>query len=158
MKHLQKHLAKSLRKSIAKSLILVLMVLTGSLTSCDNTTGSDSPTDAVNDFVKAVKEKNSSAAWDILSKESHSMYDKIAANTNRTGKQYFEVSIEDPNSLGILGEDFEILEEKIDGEKATLIIKNAAGQTNELYAINESGAWKFDYSRSIQESMKEKTP
>lgn len=150
---------KYLTKHFGESFILVLMILTGFLTSCNNTgAGADSPSDAVNDFVKAVKEKNSSVAWDILSKESHSMYDKIAANTNRTGKQYFEVSIEDPNSLGILAEDFEILEEKIDGEKATLMIKNTAGQTNELYAINESGGWKFDYSRSIQESMKEKTP
>jgi hypothetical protein len=142
-----------------KSLFIIIVVLAGFLSSCgDSGSGSDSPTDAVNSFVKAVKEKNSSVAWDLLSKESQNMYDKIAANTNRSGKQYFEVSISDPNSLGILSEDFEILTESIDNERASVMIKNAAGQTNELYTVNENGGWKFDYSRSIQESVKQKTP
>lgn len=137
-------------------IILIPVFLLAILWGCGSKTGSDSPGEAVNNFVKAVKEKNSTVAWDNLSGESQKMYDKIAVNTNRSGKQYFEVSMEDPNSLGVLADEYEIVDEKIDGDKATIMIKTAAGQTNELYAIMENGGWKFDYSRSIQESMKEK--
>lgn len=137
-------------------IVIVKIFLIALLWGCGSQTGSDSPGSAVNNFVKAVKEKNSNVAWDNLSDESQKMYDKIAANTNRTGKQYFEVSMEDPNSLGVLADSYEIIDEKVDGDKATIIIKTSAGQTNELYAIKENGGWKFDYSRSIQESMKEK--
>ncbi|MCB0722726.1 MAG: DUF4878 domain-containing protein [Ignavibacteriae bacterium] len=139
-----------------KNIILINMLLLVLLWGCGSQTGSDSPGNAINNFVKAVKEKNSNLAWDNLSDESHKMYDKIAANTNRTGKQYFEVSMEDPNSLGVLADNYEVVEEKVDGDKATIIIKTYTGQSNELYAVKENGGWKFDYSRSIQESMKEK--
>lgn len=141
-----------------KSLILLITVLMISLWGCGNESGSDSPSNSVRDFVSAVKEKNTAKAWDFLSDDSHKMYDKIAANTNRTGRQYFEISIEDPNSLGILASDFEIADEKIDNSNAVITIKTAAGEINQLYAVKEDGKWKFDYSRSIQESMKEKNP
>ncbi len=141
-----------------KSLMLFITVLMISLWGCGNESGSDSPSNSVRDFVSAVKEKNTAKAWDYLSDDSHKMYDKIAANTNRTGRQYFEISIEDPNSLGILASDFEIADEQIDNSNAVITIKTAAGEVNQLYAVKEDGKWKFDYSRSIQESMKEKNP
>ena len=129
-----------------------------SLWGCGNESGSDSPSNSVRDFVSAVKEKNTAKAWGFLSEDSHKMYDKIAANTNRTGRQYFDISIEDPNSLGILAGEFEIADEQIDNGNAVITIKTAAGEVNQLYAVKEEGSWKFDYSRSIQESMKEKNP
>lgn len=141
-----------------KSFILFITVLMVSLWGCGNESGSDSPSNSVRDFVSAVKEKNTAKAWEFLSEDSHKMYDKIAANTNRTGRQYFDISIEDPNSLGILAGDFEIAGEEIDNSNAVITIKTAAGEVNQLYAVKEGGNWKFDYSRSIQESMKEKNP
>ena len=50
--------------------------------------------------------------------------------------------------------DFEVVDEKKDGDKATITIKTKDQNTSELYSVMEDGVWKLDYARTIEESMK----
>lgn len=131
-----------------------VLVLTALLSGCGPSGGSDSPANSVKDFVAALKEQNPGKAWNYLSKGSQKMYNDIAKNRNQSGKEYFEKSVSNVSSLGMMGMDFEVVEENKDGDKATIIIKSKDQSTSELYSVKEDGVWKLDYARTIEESMK----
>ncbi len=120
---------------------------------CGPTGGSDSPANSVKDFVAALKDQNPGKAWNYLSANSQKMYTDIAKNRNQSGKEYFEKSVSNAGSLGMMGMDFEVIDEKKEGDSATITIKTK-DQTSELYSIKEEGVWKLDYARTIEESMK----
>lgn len=131
-------------------IIVSLLFLQG----CGNSGGSDSPSNAVKDFVKALREQNSGRAWNYLSKNSQAMYDDIARSRNQSGKEYFEKSVSDVSTLGMVGMDFDVVDEKKTGDTATVVIMTKEQKTSDLYAVREGGVWKLDYARSIRESMK----
>jgi len=137
-------------KIIVTTILLVLSFYYG----CSSSSGSDSPSNSVKDFVAALKEQNPGKAWNYLSKGSQKMYDDIAKNRNQSGKEYFEKSVSNVSSLGMMGMDFEVIDEKKDGDKAAVIIKTKDQNTSELYSVKEDGVWKLDYARTIEESMK----
>lgn len=124
------------------------------LHSCGTESGSDSPANAVKDFVKALKEQNAGRAWNYLSSNSQAMYDEIARSRQQSGKEYFEKSVSDVNTLGMVGMDFDVIEEKKSGDSAVVVIMTKDQKTSELYALKEKGVWKLDYARAIKESMK----
>ena len=133
-------------------IVLLLIVYTG----CGPTGGSDSPANALKDFVSALKEQNPGKAWNFLSSGSQKMYNDIAKNRNQSGKEYFENSVSNAGSLGMMGMDFEVVEEKKEGDNnATITIKTTTdGNSSDLYAVKEEGVWKLDYARTIEESVK----
>lgn len=131
-------------------IILIFTICFG----CGSNGGSDSPSNAVKDFVLALKEQNPGKAWNYLSANSQKMYNDIAKNRNQSGKEYFEKSVSNAGSLGMMGMDFEVVDEKKEGDTATLTIKTKDQNTSELYSVKEDGAWKLDYARTIEESMK----
>ncbi len=136
-------------------IILIKVIFIFSLYyGCGSSGGSDSPSNSVKDFVLALKEQNPGKAWNYLSKGSQKMYDDIAKNRNQSGKEYFEKSVSNVSSLGMMGMDFEVIDEKKDGDKAAVIIKTKDQNTSELYSVKEDGVWKLDYARTIEESMK----
>lgn len=132
------------------SIIILLLVI---YSACGPTGGSDSPANSVKDFVAALKEQNPGKAWNYLSANSQKMYNDIAKNRNQSGKEYFEKSVSNAGSLGMMGMDFEVIDEKKEGDAATVTIKTK-DQTSELYSVKEEGVWKLDYVRTIEESMK----
>jgi len=137
-----------------KSYLIIVFIFTIIVSSCGPNVGSDSPTNSVKDFVAALKEQNPGKAWNYLSLNSQKMYDNIAKNRNQSGKEYFEKSVSNVSSLGMMGMDFEIIDEKKEGDSATVTIRTKDKTTSELYSIKENGVWKLDYARTFEESMK----
>jgi len=121
---------------------------------CGPSGGSDSPANSVKDFVLALKEQNPGKAWNYLSSGTQKMYNELAKNRNLSGKEYFEKSVSDVKSLGIMGMDFEVTEEIKEGDSAKVIITTRDEKTSELYSIKENGTWKLDYTRTLEEIMK----
>jgi len=58
------------------------------------------------------------------------------------------------SSLGLIGMDFEVIDEKKDGDNAVIIIKSKDSTTSEYFSVKESGVWKLDYAKTIEENMK----
>lgn len=137
-----------------KSFVVIVIAMVLICSGCGNSGGSDSPANSLKDFVAALKEQNPGKAWNYLSSNSQKMYNDIAKNRNQSGKEYFEKSVSNAGSLGMMGMDFEVVDEKKDGDKATITIKTKDQNTSELYSIKEDGVWKLDYARTIEESMK----
>jgi hypothetical protein len=124
------------------------------VSGCSNKGGSDTPTNAVKDFVTSVKELNFNKAWNILNEKSKRYYENSSKVRNISGREYFDKSLANPKSLGILSEDFTIVDQKQDGDVAIVIIKSKEGKIFELYTSREEEVWKFDYIKSTQESLK----
>ncbi|MEO6694219.1 MAG: DUF4878 domain-containing protein [Ignavibacteria bacterium] len=137
-----------------KHKIILAFIIMSIYYGCGPAGGSDSPSNAVKDFVLALKEQNPGKAWNFLSKGSQKMYDDIAKNRNQSGKEYFEKSVSNVSSLGMMGMDFEVVDEKKDGDQAAVIIKTKDQNTSELFSVKEDGVWKLDYARTIEETMK----
>lgn len=135
--------------------VLSLLLLCGIIISCGSSGGSDSPSNSVKDFVAAIKDGNPNKAWGYLSVESKKMYDDQAKNRNETGQEFFVKGMKDSRSLGVLGTEFDVINEVKEGDdKATITVKTFNGKETQLYAIKESGTWYLDYARTIEESRK----
>lgn len=137
-----------------KKFLTIVFLAAIILTGCGQSGGSDSPSNSVKDFVLALKEQNAGKAWNYLSKNSQKMYNDIAKNRNQSGKEYFEKSVSNVSSLGMMGMDFEVVEENKSGDSATVVIRTKDQNTAELFSLKEDGVWKLDYARTIEETMK----
>lgn len=133
--------------------LIVLFGLLLLLSGCGNSGGSDSPANSIKDFVKAVKEGSTEKAWTFLSAESQKQFETTAKTRNLSGKEAFDKDFKNPKSLGNLNEDFEVIDEKKDGDNAMVSLKFKSGKTLEVYSIKE-GAWKYDLARTNKEMMK----
>lgn len=131
----------------------LLIILTAFLFCCGNSGGSDSPMNAVKDFTTAVREGNYNKAWGQLNEKSKKYYDNNAKGRNDSGREFFEKNNPDLKSLGILGTNYSIADQRQEGDFATVIIKTNDGKTSEIYTEKEGGTWKLDYIKSIQESI-----
>lgn len=133
----------------------IFLILSLIIAACGSAGGSDSPSNAVKDFVAAIKDGNPAKAWSYLSVESKKMYDEQAKNRNESGQEFFVKGMKDSKSLGVLGMEFDVVNEVKEGDdKATITVKTFKGQETQLYAIKEGGTWYLDYARSIEESRK----
>ncbi len=134
---------------------LFLIAAIGYLSGCNTGgVGSDSPSNAVKDFVTALKEQNAGRAWNYLSKNSQEMFEDIAKSRNQSGKEYFEKNLSDVSTLGMAGIDLEVIDEVKTGDSAMVTVMSKDEKRSELYALKEGGVWKLDYAKSIRESMK----
>jgi hypothetical protein len=141
-----------LRKNSIYVLSLLVLCI---IASCGSPGGSDSPANAVKDFVAAIKDGNPAKAWTYLSVESKKMYDEQAKNRNESGQEFFVKGMKDSRSLGVLGTEFDVVNEAKEGDdKATVTVKTFNGKETQLYAIKEGGTWYLDYARTIEESRK----
>ena len=138
-----------MRKYLSSILFVALLI-----TGCGSTGGSDSPANSIKDFDKALQEQNPGKAWNYLSSGSQKMYDDIAKTRNQSGKEYFEKSFSSSGTVGMMGSEFEVVEEKKEGDRAIVVIKLKDNSNSELYSIKEGGTWKLDYARYMEENMK----
>ncbi|HRE40064.1 MAG TPA: DUF4878 domain-containing protein [Ignavibacteria bacterium] len=135
--------------------IILTLIISFYFISCGSPGGSDSPANAIKDFVTAVKEGNPAKAWTILSKDSQKLYEDMAKNRNQSGQEFFVGSMKDAKALGILGNDFQVMEEIKEGDdKAIVNVMTMNGETQEMYTIKENGTWHLDYARTMEESRK----
>lgn len=133
--------------------LLILFGFLFILSGCGSTGGSDSPGNSIKDFVKSVKEGNTDKAWTYLSAESQKQFDVTAKARNLSGKDAFLKDFKNPKSLGNLYDDFDVIDEKKDGDNAKVTLKFTSGKTFDVYSIKD-GAWKYDLARTNKEMMK----
>src|SRR5829696_4693116 len=120
--------------------LLILFGFVLLLSGCGTSGGSDSPANSIKDFVKAVKEGSTEKAWSYLSDESQKQFETTAKARSLSGKDAFVKDFKNPKSLGNLHEEFEVIDEKKDGDNAQVTLKFKSGKTFDVYSIKE-GAW-----------------
>ena len=133
-------------RRIATLCVALIAALTVSACSLLNRS---TPTATLKAFYEASKKKDATAMKKTLSKGSLDMFEKQAKEQGKSFDDLLKSDQHTPDKMP------ETRNEKIDGETATLEVKN--DQTNNwdtLPFVKEDGEWKIAFDKFIDEMMK----
>ena len=133
-------------RRIATLCVALIAALTVSACSLLNRS---TPTATLKAFYEASKKKDATAMKKTLSKGSLDMFEKQAKEQGKSFDDLLKSDQHTPDKMP------ETRNEKIDGETATLEIKN--DQTNKwdtLPFVKEDGEWKIAFDKFIEDLMK----
>lgn len=112
------------------------------------------PLDTFKTYTKAIKQKDYAAMKLLLSNETKKMHEREAKEQNVS----LDEIIKRETLFGEEQRSVEYRNEKIEGEKATLEVKNSFGSWETVPFVFEDGAWKIDkkgYADLIQQQIDE---
>jgi hypothetical protein len=113
---------------------------------------SSSPTATFKKFFEASKKKDVPGIRKTLSKGSLEMFDKFAKQQNKTMDEMLKEVDKDSKTETMP----ETRNEKIDGETATLEVKNEkTGKWDSLPFVKEEGEWKIAFDKFIENMLKQ---
>ena len=119
------------------SSVLSIAVL---IVACSGESRPDTPLETFKAYVNAVKQKNTTKMKLLLSSESIKMHEQEAKAQNLTLDDV--VKRETLFSEG--QKTVEFRNQKIEGDKATLEVKNSFGSWETVPFVREEGEWKID--------------
>jgi hypothetical protein len=120
---------------------VILFILSAFLLNgCSGSIEPASPTETFKTYVKATKKKDITTMKLLLSSESKAMHEKEAKAQNVTLDDIVKrQSLIDEGQTTV-----EFRNEKIEGDKATLEVKNSADNWEVIPFVKENGEWKID--------------
>lgn len=121
------------------AIILALALMALSVAACNKSSGT-SPTATFQTFYESLKNKDVEAYKKSVSKNALVMLEKRAKDFNRPLDEYIKQEMERPNNKP--PDKVETRNEKIEGERATLEVKNPEGGWNTVPFVKEDGQWK----------------
>lgn len=124
-------------------LILTLALIALSVAGCQKSPVNspvNSPGATFRAFYESLKNKDVEAYKKTVSKDTLQMLERRAKDLDRTLDSYIKLDMEKPTRT--LPDKLETRNEKIEGDKATLEVKNTEGGWNTVPFIKEDGQWK----------------
>lgn len=126
-------------------LLLILTVAVFAVSGCQTAPSASSPTETYKAFVEASKKKDVAAMKQLFSKGTMKLIEEGAKASGKTADD----SIKD---LPVVKEPQETRNEKIDGDNATLEVKDAGGTTwDKFFFTKEDGRWKLAMDKYMDE-------
>lgn len=110
------------------------------VTGCGAASEPKSPVETMKTYTKAVKAKDTTTMKLLLSAETIKMLDQEAKSQNVVLDEIVKRETLFPESQKV----FEFRNEKIEGEKATVEVKNSFSQWETWPFLFEDGQWKID--------------
>jgi hypothetical protein len=137
------------------ALVLTALVITAlGLTAACNRGAGSTPTATFKAFYEATKNKDAEAMKKTLSKGTLEMLEGFAKAQNKTLDESLKSGLSNPTESSP-DKMPETRNEKIDGEKATLEVKNEKSNTWEtLPFVKEDGAWKIALDEMFRDAFK----
>jgi hypothetical protein len=124
-------------------LILTLALAALSATGCQKSP-SESPGATFQAFYEALKNKDVEAYKKTVSKDTLRILERRAQDMNRSLDSYIKLDMEKPTRT--LPDKLETRNQKIEGDRATLEVKNTEGSWNTVPFVKEDGQWKISLS------------
>src|SRR5436189_1856363 len=118
--------------------LLLSFVLFG--VSCSREEKPDTPIDSFKAYVTAVKQKNTTRMKLLLSSESIKMHEQEAKAQNVT----LDDIVQRETIFTEGQKTVEFRNQMIEGDKATLVVKNSFGTWETIPFVREDDEWKFD--------------
>ena len=110
--------------------------------STKETAGNNSPSETMRTYYNGIKNKDLDAIKRSVSKESLIQMEEIAELSNKTLEDFLISSDDDlPKTMP------EMRNEKIDGDTATLEVRDDSGKWDQVPFIKEDGAWKIAFDK-----------
>ena len=120
-------------------LAIALAFITFAAPACKKAAGS-SPSATLQAFYESLRNKDIEAYKKTVSKNSLQMLERRAKDMDKTLDQYIQLDIEKPTRT--LPDKLEMRDEKIQGDRATLEVKNIEGGWNTVQFVREDDQWK----------------
>ena len=138
-----------LSKSIALAAALIATTLAA--TACSKLGGS-SPTATLKAFYEATQKKDAEGIKKTLSKGTLEMLEGFAKAQNKTLDESLKSGLANDTSSGNMPET---RNEKVDGDKATVEVKNdKTGQWESVPFVKEEGNWKIAFDQMFRDAFK----
>ena len=119
---------------------------------CGTSNSASSPTETIKIFVEATMAKDTKKIQSTLSKNTLEAMQKNAAAQNTTGDELLSRDVGPP-----ITKVPEMRDEKIEGDTATLEVKNdATGKFERFPFVKEDGVWKLALDKYPAEVMKQR--
>jgi uncharacterized protein (DUF342 family) len=128
------------RKRLLTAIILTFALIALSAAACKKSVG-ESPGATFEAFYDSLKNKNVEAYKKTVSKKTLEILERRAKDLDRSLDEYIKLDMEKPTRT--LPDKLETRNEKIEGDKATLEVKNTEGGWNTVPFIKEDGQWKL---------------
>ena len=123
-------------------------------TGCSGTQEPASPKKTFETYIKALKQKDTTTMKVLLSNDTIKMHEQEAKAQGLTVDDIVKrETLVSPDQTTV-----EYRNEKIDGDKATLEVKNSYGSWETLPFVKEDGVWKIDkksYADQLQNDIDE---
>ena len=110
-----------------------------------------SPLQTFKTYTKAIKQKDTTTMKLLLSNATIKMHEKEAKAQGVT----VDDIVKRETLFGENQKSVEYRNEKIDGEKATLQVKNSYGSWETVPFVREDGSWKIDKAGYAEQMMKD---
>jgi hypothetical protein len=137
-----------LSKSIALATALAISIAS---LACSRLGGS-SPTNTLKAFYEGTQKKDAEAIKKTLSKGTLEMLEGFAKAQGKSLDESLKSGLASDNSSGKMPET---RNEKIDGDKATLEVKNdKTGQWESVPFVKEEGNWKIAFDQMFRDAFK----
>lgn len=120
------------------------------LASCGGDAKSAAPLDTLKIYTQAIKRKDTATMKKVLSKGSLKMAQDEAAQQNES----LDEALSKETLFSAEQTTLEYRNEKIEGEQATIEIKNSFGTWDIVPFVRENGRWKIAKERYADELMK----
>jgi hypothetical protein len=130
--------------------ILILCVVAGGL-ACSTESEPPTPRKTFERYIRALKQKDTATMKLLLTDETMKMHEQEAKAMGTTVDEIVKREM-------IVSEGQKVVEfrnEKIDGERATLEVKNSGGIWETVYFLLERGQWKIDKKGYADRLLKE---
>ena len=135
-------------------LLIILSLATVIFTGCSNTQEPASPRKTFETYIKALKQKDTTTMKLLLSNDSIKMHEQEAKTQGVTVDDIVKrETLVSPDQTTV-----EYKDEKINGDRATLAVKNSYGSWETVPFVKEDGVWKIDkkgYADQIQNDIDE---
>jgi Cu/Ag efflux protein CusF len=109
------------------------------------------PLETFKTYVKAVKKKDTTTMKLLLTSETLKAHEQEAKTMGTT----VDDIIKRESLIGESQTAIEFRNEKIDGERATLEVKNSSDRWETIFFLNEGGEWKIDKKGSADNLLRE---
>lgn len=129
-------------------LTLVLCLLLAAA-GCPGTREARSPVDTLKDYVNAVKDKDTTQMKLLLSAETLKLHTEQANAQRVTLDEIVQRETFFPPDQRI----FAYRNERIEGDTATVEVKNTFDGWDRIYLVRENGIWKIDKKGTAQEMI-----
>lgn len=133
-------------------LLTTLMIFTGlAFAACGESEKLETPLDTLKAYTQAVKRQDTATMKSLLSKGSL----KMAADEAKSQNAATDDVIKRETLFSPEQRALEYRNEKIDGEAATIEVKNTFGTFERIPFIKENGTWKIAKEKYAEEMMKQ---
>ena len=127
---------------------MIITLIALFISGCSSMQTTASPTETIKIFAEATKAKDTKAVQSTFSKGTLAMMEKNAKQHNTTIDELLSRDIGPP-----IEEIPEMRNELIEGDTASVEVKNGTGNFDKIPLVKEEGVWKIALDKFIEEAM-----